>query len=210
MSLAITISPSGRLFVERALEIVPTIEEEFAERLSAAFDSSNAEGLLLLVSDGLTLSLPPSPGYWRDFARGYLQRLCQTIGIDGAPAPLLQPEGGALCDFARQAPPMRGGEFLTPHLLERLWHEFAALVVQETLPNGLAAWLKLKNPLWRTIGRVTFHLAENKRDSDRPFAFLAYLCPSTLRAGRTAASAASARASKMNWKFAKAVTSPGE
>ena len=29
------------------------------------------------------------------------------------------------------------------------------------------------NPAWQTVGRVTFHLAENKRDPESPFAFLA-------------------------------------
>ncbi len=37
----------------------------------------------------------------------------------------------------------------------------------------MAAWLKSRDPLWHTVGRVTFHLAENKRDEQRPFAFLA-------------------------------------
>ena len=39
--------------------------------------------------------------------------------------------------------------------------------------GGPAAWLAAQNPLWRQVGRVTFHLAENKRDAERPFAFLA-------------------------------------
>src|ERR1700691_4892366 len=40
-------------------------------------------------------------------------------------------------------------------------------------PGGVQAWLREKNPLWRLVGRVTFHLAENKRDAERPFAFMA-------------------------------------
>ena len=38
---------------------------------------------------------------------------------------------------------------------------------------GPAGYLKVINPLWHLLGRVTFHLAENKRDASRPFAFLA-------------------------------------
>ena len=40
-------------------------------------------------------------------------------------------------------------------------------------PGGAAAYLREKNPLWRMVGRVTFHLAENKRDDSHPFAFMA-------------------------------------
>jgi non-specific serine/threonine protein kinase len=173
MSLEIAISPGGRLFVERAPEILPVVNEKWVSRMEAAFDASAAEGLLLLATDGLTLSMPPSPTYWRDFGRGYLQRLCQTGGVDGGPAPLLPFEGSQLSEFVQEAPPMRGGEFLTSDLLEKLWLEFGALVIRESAMAGLSEWLKSKNPLWHTVGRVTFHLAENKRDPNRPFAFLA-------------------------------------
>ena len=173
MSLEIAISPGGRLSVERAPEILPVVNEKWAARLEAAFDASAAEGLLLLATDGLTLSIPPSPTYWRDFARGYLQRLCQTGGLDGGSAPLLPFGDSQLSEFVQEAPPMRGGEFLTSELLEKLWREFGALVIRESAMAGLPEWLKSKNPLWHTVGRVTFHLAENKRDPNRPFAFLA-------------------------------------
>jgi superfamily II DNA or RNA helicase len=173
MSLEIAISPGGRLFVERAPEIVPIVNEKWTARLEAAFDVSEAEGLLLLATDALTLSVPPSLTYWRDFARRYFQRLCHTGGIDGEPVPQLPAERDELLDFVQEAPPMRGGEFLTSDLLEKVWQEFGALVIRESAASGLSGWLKSKNPLWHTVGRVTFHLAENKRDPNRPFAFLA-------------------------------------
>ena len=34
-------------------------------------------------------------------------------------------------------------------------------------------WLRARSDAWATVGRVVFHLAENKRDPERPFAFLA-------------------------------------
>jgi hypothetical protein len=173
MSLEIAISPGGRLTVEPAEEVVPVVGEPWASRLRSAFEASAAEGLLLLAAEALTLAMPPSLSYWRDFARGYLQRLCHVGGVDGGPAPILQYELDELSLFSQQAPPMRGGEFLTPALLANLWVEIGRLVARETTAKGLSGWLKSKNPLWHTVGRVTFHLAENKRDPDRPFAFLA-------------------------------------
>lgn len=173
MSLEIGISPGGRLFVERVPEIVPEVDEKLGAGLSAALEKSAAAGLLLLATEALTVPLSPSPAYWRDFSRGYLQRLCQTSESDSGPAPLLAPTRSELSDFVQQAPPMRGGEFLTLSLLEKLWQEFGDFVTQESRLTGLSAWLKSRNPLWHTVGRVTFHLAENKRDPNRPFAFLA-------------------------------------
>ena len=37
----------------------------------------------------------------------------------------------------------------------------------------MEAFLRRKSPLWNLVGRVCFHLAENKGDDDAPFAFLA-------------------------------------
>ena len=53
---------------------------------------------------------------------------------------------------------MRGGEFLTSDLLERLWQEFGALVTRESATTGLSGWLKSKNPLWHAVGRVTYSI----------------------------------------------------
>ena len=172
MSLEIAISPGGRLSVERAPEALPEVSDKWVSRLQSAFEASAAEGLLLLATDALTLGVPPSPNYWRDFARDYLQRLCHTAGDDDRAA-LLPFERDERWEFVQEAPPMRGGEFLTSEFLERLWYEFGALVHRESAATGLSDWLKSKNPLWHTVGRVTFHLAENKRDPERPFAFLA-------------------------------------
>jgi superfamily II DNA or RNA helicase len=177
MSLEIALSPAGRLFVERASpdDDAPRRDERLAHRMEEAFAVSNAKGLLLLVAEALSATLPPASAYWRDFARGYLQRLCHLGGAEEAiAAPLLSADPSELAAQVLQAPPMRGGEFLTPGLLAALWGELGGCILDETAAaGGVSAWLKARHPLWHTVGRVTFHLAENKRDEARPFAFLA-------------------------------------
>jgi non-specific serine/threonine protein kinase len=70
---------------------------------------------------------------------------------------------------------MRGGEYLSAEVLARLWRSLDELVRVEIArhPQGAGAWLKASHPLWRMVGRVTFHLAENKRHPTHPFAFMA-------------------------------------
>ena len=48
----------------------------------------------------------------------------------------------------------------------------------------MQAYLSDLNPQWRLVGRVTFHLAENKRDPEHPFAFLATYIPRLSAQGR--------------------------
>jgi hypothetical protein len=77
---------------------------------------------------------------------------------------------------------MRGGEYLRADVLERLWADLDEHARAEIArcAGGLSAWLAERSPLWHRVGRVSFHLAENKRDPDCPFAFLATYAPRLL------------------------------
>ena len=60
-------------------------------------------------------------------------------------------------------------------VLAALWQALDALVLAEVegCEGGAQEWLKAQNAAWNLVGRVTFHLAENKKNPERPFAFLA-------------------------------------
>jgi non-specific serine/threonine protein kinase len=176
MSLTTSISPSGHVRVEAAPETQPELPETTAAELQRAFSISTAEGLLLLASNELCQELPAEFVFWRGVARDLFGRLCQ---LGEAPIAqwesLVEPSAEQLAQFVADAPPMRGLEYLTPERLGALWRELRALVITRASQHagGPAAWLQSVNPLWHLLGRVTFHLAENKRDPERPFAFLA-------------------------------------
>jgi non-specific serine/threonine protein kinase len=67
---------------------------------------------------------------------------------------------------------MRGGEYLSPDILASAWESLSEWV-QVKSEGQLASFLAQKAPKWQRVGRVTFHLAENKADPSRPFAFMA-------------------------------------
>ena len=60
-----------------------------------------------------------------------------------------------------------------------VWEDLDAWVRGEIAAGGegLSGFLKRRAPLWHQVGRVCFHLAENRRDEDHPFAFLATYAP---------------------------------
>jgi non-specific serine/threonine protein kinase len=68
---------------------------------------------------------------------------------------------------------MAGGEYLRPATLEALWTDLNAALRSELRGTSLEQWLKDRHAAWNVVGRVCFHLAENKADEERPFAFLA-------------------------------------
>ncbi len=81
---------------------------------------------------------------------------------------------------------MQGGEYLNAEVLERTWHGLDEWVRSEIASSGmgLADWLQRRAPLWHQVGRVCFHLAENKNQPEYPFAFLSTYAPRLSRAGR--------------------------
>ncbi len=145
-------------------------------RILEAFRIGASAGLLHLATVELRTVLPPSIAFARDVAQHYLTRLSQTPGLDTARQ--VQPVKPVISDLAlmvEQAPPMKGLEYLTTDVLADWWADLDRYVCGEIArgTESAGAWLHTKNPLWRMVGRVTFHLAENKRDEQHPFAFLA-------------------------------------
>lgn len=159
--LAPALTPDGFLTCDGEVESA-------ADRKIAAADSPGAV-LCVLSTDLLTAELEPPWRWLRDYARQFFTRLCQTKDALGTAVPTAEERAG----FIATAPPFAGAEYLTPEVLERWWLELAKHIAQLSAAQGVEAWLRETCPAWHAVGRVTFHLAENKTDTQRPFAFLA-------------------------------------
>src|SRR5689334_5187366 len=85
------------------------------------------------------------------------------------------PEVGELERLALNAPPLKWLEYLNAAALKQAWLDLDTCVRADVAAYGrdLRAYLHHKNPDWQLVGRITFRLAENKRDEEYPFAFLA-------------------------------------
>ena len=104
----------------------------------------------------------------------YVGALCLQSSGTGVPD-IAPPGEGDLASLVLTAPMMTGAEYLTADVLRALWQEIAvALAASLTAAKtDLQSFLKSLNPAWNLVGRVHFNLAENRRDDDAPFAFLA-------------------------------------
>jgi non-specific serine/threonine protein kinase len=172
----LVIAPSGHLALVESSS-ASEAASELPSRVIDAFASSPSRGLLHLATNELQARLPPALDHVRSFARTFLTRLCQTQGHETAKdlPPTPPPSAAELVEWILQAPPMTGLEYLRDEALAGWWAELDTLVRDEIRQHagGAQAYLSDKNPLWRFVGRVTLHLAENKCDSENPFAFLA-------------------------------------
>ena len=87
---------------------------------------------------------------------------------------------------------MQGAEYLSEATLLDAWNDLDAWTREAIAAGGegLSGFLKRRAPLWHQVGRVCFHLAENRRSEDCPFAFLATYAPSVASGGPRPVSAA--------------------
>lgn len=158
------LSPAGRVLC-LSEETVP----------AGAFAESEPAGLIALAGgpdpDG---DADSSLAFWREIACDFLRAVCHLPEGTGADFATPLPEPARFSEWLLNAPPMRGAEYLSVEVLEAVWRRLEDWTREETEKRGsVAAFLEKFAPAWSRVGRVTVHMAENKGDETRPFAFMA-------------------------------------
>jgi superfamily II DNA or RNA helicase len=172
------LTPHGRLLLEIA-ETAAILDDRIAERLADAFAQGSGYGLMRLGAGEIGQVLPPAFVWWRDFATRYVEALCvHSSGVTDADRSLPSvppPTDAELATLVLTTPIMPGAEYLSVDVMLALWAELSAAFATSLAASGidLQAFLKSLNPAWNLLGRVHFNLAENRRDPEHPFAFMA-------------------------------------
>lgn len=192
MSIALAFTRTGRVTAIESSSVQGTLldvdpgdgGDRHTKKVAQAFASSQAAGLFTLATEKFDTTLAPSLSYWRAFAGRYLTELCRTADPSVAATPA--PESTELEAVVRSAPPMPGAEYLSSDALAEVWLDLDAWVRAEgaAFAGGLPGFLEHRAPLWHQVGRVCFHLAENRRDPEYPFAFLATYAPTVTASSR--------------------------
>ncbi|MCA1964110.1 MAG: hypothetical protein LDL31_09225, partial [Prosthecobacter sp.] len=143
-------------------------EPATADERRLASTQGAAACLCLLATDLLTAELEAPWRWLRELGRAFFTRLCQTLDAASVPA-LTEAESAALLT---SMPPFPGAENVSAPMLADWWQQLGAHVAG-LAGKDVPAWLRAACPAWHVVGRVNFHLAENKADTQRPFAFLA-------------------------------------
>ena len=170
------LSPHGVLTLRPAEEAV-ALPPSLPRALESAFARGAGHGLLVLGADAVGVTLPPQLSYWRDLAGRYVTALCSMPDIaEITSKPTVSPpESDELERTARAVPPMPGAEYVSTDVLADLWRSTDVAFDAELSEAGVSVqeFLRSRHPAWNLVGRVHFNLAENRRDEDAPFAFLA-------------------------------------
>lgn len=168
----IALSPNYRLYIENENA------DEFSE-LTRAFTESSGSGLLYLDRTTDSITEDPAFAYWKDFSRLYLSLFTATPNLEKRDlkneAVKIDLHPDDLSRLLVMAPPMKGAEYINQDSLTFLWGEIGATLQSELLKSGknISDYFASRHSSVNLLGRVCFHLAENKNSVETPFAFLA-------------------------------------
>ena len=121
------------------------------------------------------VALPPALAFFRRFSARFIRQLSRTPDLETLrDKVVVEFSPGARTRMLDSVPMMSGAEYIDGDLLQDLWaslaRAFADLI--RTHEGSVQSFVRAFSPDIHLIGRVFFHLVENKR-GELPFAFLA-------------------------------------
>lgn len=172
--IILSVLPSGILHVVHHADSQHSSALITQSEIIQGFTRSTEEGLFALLATNIEDKNSSVLKYWQDFIKLYIEQLTNQVN-NAEQETLHPPSEEILSQFALQIPPMPGSEYVTIDVLKSIWISFNSWYQTKAAkhPEGLKGFLKETMPSWQPLGRVCFHLVENKQDNDYPFAFLA-------------------------------------
>jgi len=184
--IGLAVSAGGALHLAPAAVLAADerLPRALATSLARAFRVDLATGLLHLASKELRTELNPSLAFGRELGKLYLTAL-RARGAAAGEQPI-SPATAGLSSLLDSLPPLAGAEYATVETLADAWRAMDAVVSAEIaeFDGTVHEYLQARNPAWHAVGRVTFHLAEQKHDAQAPFAFLATYAEGVAASGR--------------------------
>ncbi len=157
------------------------------QEIFSVYKNDRENWLLFLGFSDSEVPLPDSLDFWRRFSGLFVHTLKLTPDLEELRhrVEISLPED-ELAKLLDTVPAMIGGESINSHLLSTFWDDlntsFATSI--KHFSGSVAEFIHHYSPNAHLLGRIYFHLVENK-DDDAPFAFLATYSTRTGDAGQS-------------------------
>jgi len=177
MQLEAVMMPNGTILLEwgpatgRINKHSELLQNEIHEHYSSEPDG----WLFYLGLCNKKVALSPSLSFWRRFSSLFIRQLSLTPDIEDQRGEIVIPLADEeLTQLQDQIPIMPGSEYLHEEVFLGLWEALNNIFSQkiEAYDGSVAEFIKEYSPDVHLVGRIYFHLVENK-DTEAPFAFLA-------------------------------------
>jgi non-specific serine/threonine protein kinase len=175
--LSLALQPGGTLSLDRLRTAThPSIEgPHLEEDLEKTFSRDPAAFLLRLGLVPPEYPLHPTLRFFRAFAAEFPRKMMLHPKVESLRGRCyIPPESDAFGSLLNEAPPMAGSEYLDVAVFTRLWDDLHRVFRDgiAEFPGSAEEWFNTFADLTKGIGRIHFHLVEN-RHAKTPFAFLA-------------------------------------
>ena len=175
--LNVVVMPNGLLQLEwtDTQDSINRSSQLLQEEIYKRFSTDTGSWLLFLGFCDHQVLLSPSLDFWRSFAGAYVKKLTRTPDLESRRHRVkISIEESELRACLERAPLMTGSEYLNMEMLEAVWGELNNAYIQaiKSYDGTVADFIRTYSPNVHLVGRVFFHLVENKSD-DYPFAFMA-------------------------------------
>jgi superfamily II DNA or RNA helicase len=145
------------------------------QEIFSGYEADRQNWLLFLGFADSAVSIPASLDFWRRFSALFVHQLLLTPDLEDLRHQIQLPlPEQKIAEMLETLPAMIGGEYINFGFLATLWAELntSFTTAIESFSGTVADFIHHYSPNSHLLGRVYFHLVENK-DDDAPFAFLA-------------------------------------
>jgi hypothetical protein len=157
------------------------------DEIFARFQAEPARWLLFLSFCDHHIPLSPSLDYWRRFTGLFTQRLTLTPDLElSRHNTHIAVSSDHITHLLARTPLMTGAEYTNRALLESIWQQLNQTFCDalKAFQGSVADFIKRYSPDVQLVGRIFFHLVENKKGA-QPFAFLATYATRINRQGQS-------------------------
>lgn len=151
-------------------------KQRLQQQIYHRFQKGTAAAFLFLGFCREKISLSPSLEFWRNFSQLFTKQLIQTPDLektrDKVHILLSEQE---IEQILQRSPFMIGVQYLHADVLNSLWADLNRQLQKEIKQHdgSVESLIKSYSPDVQILGRIYFHLVENKNSDKFPFAFLA-------------------------------------
>ena len=178
-TLCVVILPMGKLTFEYSPceETLSVERREIERRIYTLFLANHEKAFLAIGLIDHSLRFSPSFEYWRDLSASFIHEVLVDPLLEekrGKISIALSNDDAAL--WVGRVPSMVGAEYVKQSFIISIWELFHRAFKEEVdcRTEPVEEIFRILSPCQEVLShKVHFHLVENRRDSEAPFAFLA-------------------------------------
>jgi len=163
-------------------------QKSLEKKIYSFYKEDLHSALFFLGSLDRSIRLSPSVEFWQKYSHEFVEKLRLSPDIEVEREKLTIPiDTIFLSEMMEQIPFSQGAEYLTAAWLEECWDGINVFYQSQIkyFKGSVESFFQQFSPRIHLVGKIYFHLVENKDDQEYPFAFLATYAHAVNKTGKS-------------------------